>query len=311
MSITANILNFQALLLDCASTNSALKIVMFSRAISACSKAFSSLPKVRLQDLTEPDIRAYIRIELLQDELLIEMDSLEPGFVHEVENTLMKKASGVLLWIYLVVRSLLNGLAEYFDRAKLMKMIGELPNDLEALYDHMFYKMSHGDQRDSSLLLQLTVRATDAQQGSFTALQLHTAFHTKYEGATNSIFPPPKQDALRVKAIDGILRSRCCGLVEVQYQNGRGTHRYPITDFLQHSVYDYLRTEHIWSKIISICNITPADRDYRLLAASVQALDRLQSCGPAFQHNVKLLFTSCLEYSYTLSDAQDKRYANS
>lgn len=301
---------FSRFLLECASTDSALKILISSRPIAACSQVFSGLPQLRLQDLTRHDIRAYIEVELLHDQLLLDMEALEPGFSHEVENALMEKASGVFLWVFLVVRGLLKGLADYDDRTALIKAIDELPTDLEALYDHMFNMMSHRDQQHGSLLLQLMMRAKDVQACSFTALQLHTSFQIKHELEGVLTLPPPEQDGLRVKAIEGILRSRCCGLVEVQYRDADGALESPIADFLHRTVYDYLRAEPIWKRIISVYNMTPSNRDLRLLASCVLALDRLHASDPDESRNKGQLFAASLEYSSTASEAQDKRYVD-
>lgn len=303
--------DFSNFLVDLANTESSLKILLSSRPIPACSQIFSEFPKLRLQDLTVDDIIAYIDAELLSNQLLLDMDLLEPGFAREIETALIDKASGVFLWIVLVVRALLKGLGEYDDRATLMKTIDNLPNDLEDLYDHMFQKMSDKHQQQGSLLLQLIVRARDVQQSPLTALQLFIADKCNHHenDFIDLVKSSPDHHSLRVKAIDGKLRSKCCGLVEVQYQDARGPLEEPRTDFLHRTVYDYLRNPSIWGKVTKIYDITLADIDIRLLVSIVHVIKTLKA--PKFYSEGTApaeLLAACLEYSETMSCIGDTRY---
>lgn len=303
--------DFSNFLIDLANTTSSLKILVSSRPISACSQIFSAFPALRLQDLTMNDMLTYINAQLLSNQLLLEMDVLQPGVLHEIETALIDKASGVFLWIVLVVKALLKGLGDYDDRATLMKTIDDLPSDLENLYDHMFRKMSEKHQQQGSLLLQLTVRARVAQKHPLTALQLYVANECNHleNDFTKILESDLDHNALRIKAIDGRLRSKCCGLVEVQYHNARGLLQEPRIDFLHRTVYDYLLNPSIWNKVTQVYDIALADIDLRLLVSVTHAVKMTKSSTLSSRDTqAKEILAACVKYSDTMSCVGDTRY---
>ena len=98
------------------------------------------------------------------------MGRLEPGFALEIEDSLLRKASGVFIWIFLIINALLRCLGEYKDRQTLISTIDALPSDLEKLHNHIFASLSKGHRQDGSVLLQPIARAPEAQQAHLTAL---------------------------------------------------------------------------------------------------------------------------------------------
>ena len=81
------------------------KICISSRPHRSYTDAFESFAKLRLQDLTEPDIRRYV-VDKLQSSLPTESeDGISP-----ILNLVVWKAQGVFLWVKLVVNELINGL---------------------------------------------------------------------------------------------------------------------------------------------------------------------------------------------------------
>jgi len=287
---------------------SSVKILVSSRPIPACYHIFSRFPSIRLQDLTVNDIRAYIDAELLSDDLLIEMDTLENGFAQEVKKALTEKSSGVFLWIVIVVKKLLIGLGEYDDRDTLMAKIDELPSDLEELYDHMFSKMSKEYQKEVSQLLQLVCHAQASQGTALSAIQLYLAIqgHHNISSAPADISYSEQDETLRVKRIEGKLRSRCCGLIEVLYVGVDGPLKEPKVDFLHRTVYDYINDPLVWKRVTEMHQMTSSDRDLALLAACAHIIQRRALFGlkstPSHECTKELLAT-CLEYGELLDDA--------
>lgn len=292
-------------LLTSLARNMSVKVLVSSRPLPACHQVFSRSPGLRLQDLTAGDIRAYVDEELLQDQLVIEMDHLEPGFAEEVKEALMEKSSGVFLWIVLVVRRLIIALGNYDDRAALMAKIDELPNDLERLYDHMFRSMSEEYQREGSLLIQLVRCARDIQHCPLTALQLFMANQGQdaIKFSSQEVSYKQETESLYVKALDGKIRSRCCGLVEVQYSTGQGILREPKVNFFHRTVYEYLNEPQVWSKVKSLHNLPPIDANLSLLASCIHVLNRqIQKFASKSPVSTLLMerFTACLDYSHQL-----------
>ncbi|PVH78540.1 hypothetical protein DL98DRAFT_550080 [Cadophora sp. DSE1049] len=125
------------------STNShSVKILLSSRPIPACVQAFSNCPSLRLQDLTHKDVVHYVEEKLGRHRLMLGLEMNEPGSTKQLVNAISSKASGVLLWVVLAVRSLIGGLQDYDTTPDLLQKLEELPPDLEKLYDHMLGSMN-------------------------------------------------------------------------------------------------------------------------------------------------------------------------
>ena len=267
-------------------SSSAVKVLISSRPIPACCEIFVRCPSFRMQDLTIEDIRNYVQDKLIESQLFQDMEQAEDGFAREILAKLTSKASGVFLWVVLVVKELLIGLINYDDRDTLEQRIDKLPSDLEELYDHMFSRMSPEYRQEASMLLQITRRALEAQIHGFDALQMSFVDRsTSYEKLSKqNIMLNAEQEARRVKIVEGRLRSRCCGLIEVQKRSSNmddpeseasesETTEYQIPDsgiqFLHRSVIEYLDSPAVWQKVINLCNISEPEINRILLASCV------------------------------------------
>lgn len=314
---TGDHFDFSKFLVSITQANPAIKLLVSSRPIPACHQIFSQFPSLRLQDLTAGDIRAYVEHELIRNPLFVEMNVLERGFMEEIRTSLTEKSSGVFLWIVLVVRRLLIGLGNYDDRKRLLEIIDELPNDLMNLYDHMFSTMSNEHQREGSTLFQLTVKARAAQPCPLTAVQLLAAFRGKSlpdpSSSTQETTSNDEIVRVLVKAMDGKLRSRCCGLVEVQYSDIHGALKHPKVDFLHRTVYDYLSDSEVWQKVANVHELSSADIDHMLLVGCAYEVRRRALSRTPKGQTLELpldYFTACLIYSDRLYLESDVRYVD-
>ncbi|MCJ1330354.1 hypothetical protein MMC10_007037 [Thelotrema lepadinum] len=98
------------------STQSNVKICVSSRPEEAYRQAFLHKPQLRLQDLTHDDI-AFL------------MDAVQ------------QRASGVFLWVKLVVSDLLNGVTARETISQLQERLEEIPTEIQDLYAHMLKKL--------------------------------------------------------------------------------------------------------------------------------------------------------------------------
>lgn len=293
-----------------------IKLLASSRPISACHQIFGTFETLRLQDLTTGDIEAYVDAELLQDQLLQDMDCLEPGIAAEIKHSLTSKASGVFLWIVLVVRRLLIGLGNYEDRSMLIAAIDELPNDLEDLYDFMFGKMNKSNQIEGSRYLQLISTAQAVQHTHLTATQMFVV--DKHFAGTHMLSlktnRTDKEEELWIKNVEGRLRNRCCGLIEVQYPAATGPLHAPRVDYLHRTVHDYIHESAVQNKLREICDPGPVTLLTALLASAVYQL--LLKQGYSLSHfsaaarseSWEALFADCASYCRHLSASGDSEY---
>ena len=78
-----------------------------------------------LQDLTEDDMRTFIKTMLENDRRFVHLTQIDAPANSLVEH-ILDRASGVFLWVYLVVQSLKRGLTESDDAQMLQKRLDEL-----------------------------------------------------------------------------------------------------------------------------------------------------------------------------------------
>ena len=112
-----------------------LKVCVSRRPLAVFDRALVGLLQLVLQNLTIDDIRVYTTNKLTNNELRRELKIEEPGPGAELANII--KASGVFLWVRIVVESLLAGLESYDASCDLKRRLEELPPDIEDLYWHM------------------------------------------------------------------------------------------------------------------------------------------------------------------------------
>ena len=109
-----------------------LKVCLSSRPDLAYADAFDSCPMLRLQDLTELDIRTYSR-----DRLQPYLQSNTQGDISEIVDGITERAQGVFLWVELVVKAMIKGLKNHDNVKQLRTRVDSTPSDIEALYAQM------------------------------------------------------------------------------------------------------------------------------------------------------------------------------
>lgn len=236
-------------LLDSISSPSSshVKVVLSSRPIPACVAAFSGYAKLYLHDLTYNDMRLYVEDKIGRHPHMLIMKREDSIAAAELMTDITDKASGVFLWVSLAVKSLIHGFHNFDRVSDLRRRLEELPADLERLYDHMLQAMSPLYRQQASHLFQILMASTIVQgEDPLTLLQLSFAEEEDLEIAVNAPFGPlpAMVKASRCDAVEGRLRSRCCGLIEAQDKRGSRC-----VGFLHRTVVEYLRLDKNWDNI--------------------------------------------------------------
>ncbi|KUJ13415.1 uncharacterized protein LY89DRAFT_651612 [Mollisia scopiformis] len=288
-------------LLSQATASESVKVLLSSRPIPACVQAFSSCPTLRLQDLTYSDVKLYIEDQLGQDPLLQRLERSTKGATDHLFKSITSKAAGVLLWVILVVRSIREGLQDYDTIEDLQQRIDELPPTLESLYAHMLGSMSPRHRHQGSKLLQLVLRSSETHgEYPMTVLQLSFAEEENYAKLVKSQVGSklsPEEEDWRCEAIEGRMRSRCRGLIEVHdsplsFGEGKGAN---IVGFLHRTVVEFLQTDLVWAQLISLTAGTSFNVDLALLASCLcemraKPLSRTQQqTSPAIYSMLRML----------------------
>lgn len=103
-----------------------IKICVSSRPWDAFDREFSHVKwKLQLEDLTRKDIRNYVKEELGVDPKFQKLSQIDPR-CSGIKDTIVQRAQGVFLWVYLVVNSLKRGLLKDDNYSDLQNRLNEL-----------------------------------------------------------------------------------------------------------------------------------------------------------------------------------------
>jgi hypothetical protein len=290
-----------------------VKVLVSSRPTPVCQEAFEQGPGLRLQDLTVGDIRFYANELLSGHRLMQEMEATTQGrgVTQQLISEIIYRASGVFLWVILVVKDLREGLRDGDTREILLHRLRRLPHDLELLYEHMFETMSDDYQKQASMLIQLVMRSMVKQQTPMTVLQL--SFAEEYQSQPQSSLDVATQElsedqqTLRCNATIRRLRSRCCGLLEAQrLTRSRGTSELSV-GFLHRTVDEFLHREHIQRHLKALTADVPINHDEILLSSNLvemkarpdramySSVPHILSCAPSISRTLQHAYLKSME----------------
>ena len=203
-------------------SNPRIKVVVSSRPIPECVAEFGGLPSLRLQDLTYKDISAYVESTIGADDYMKRLLMKDSEGSRQILNDLVTKASGVFLWVVLACRSLREGFDAYDDVLELRQRVDELPRELGDMFQHMLGKIDRRHKDEALKLLRLCYEDQKAresgkiQSDGMYALDLAFSMGSHGQEALADIpFVSEVGREMLCGEIDGRLRSRCAGLLEL------------------------------------------------------------------------------------------------
>jgi hypothetical protein len=232
-----------------SSTINHIKICVSSRPWVVFDEAFESLPSLRLQDLTLRDITSYVEDEL-QGHRKMQLPREEfPDDAAALVNEIVTKASGVFLWVAIVVRSLLHGLRNRDDIEILQKRLRELPSDLATLYSHMLGVVEPLYQGQASKIFRIFDTMAHVHEW-VNPLELELA-------TTESSLQPAEEKLQndmtdreiqsRCEKLSTHLKTRCAGLLEkteiIDYHDGNIREMSSKVNYLHRTVKEFLETQ--------------------------------------------------------------------
>jgi hypothetical protein len=139
-----------------------VKICVSSRPWNEFEKAFGQdqSKKLYMQELTRGDIELYVRDTLENDpgfQELKQRDHCCPNLVQDVVDA----AEGVFLWVFLVVRSLLEGLTNADRIVDLQRRLRDLPTDLNEYFERILFTVDNFYRKETAQMFQVTLMAHD------------------------------------------------------------------------------------------------------------------------------------------------------
>ncbi|KAM5341786.1 hypothetical protein ACJ41O_014817 [Fusarium nematophilum] len=231
-----------------------IKICVSSRELPIFQQRFSKCPKFRLHELTEPDVRIFVRDSLENNEDVRTMTEDAKAEVLELGNTLVEKAEGVFLWVTLALKSLEQGILIEDPIRDLKRKIDSLPRQVEELFGAIFESINKDlnplDRQRTLRTLALVVASVDAH---FDVPQLQASFLDEYgddKDFADGIPAPLSDDEIQVrlrrcrKQIEG----RCRGLLSIVDRKDSGG-RFGVAQgsvkFTHRSLVEYFRRPEV------------------------------------------------------------------
>ena len=253
---------FQALI-----ANQNVKVCVSSRPWVLFEDAFKHGPSLTLQDLTYPDIKHYVTLNFHRNSGFAQLRSREPAYADQLVENVVSKASGVFLWVHLVVDSLLAGMG-YGDRlSDLQRRLDLLPDRLEDLYEKILQSLDPFYLEHAAQLFKLVQENVDPPA----LLLLSFADEEGSEFALKQPIQPlsPEKMVLRAETMRRRLNSRCKGLLEV----GKPSTHFAETgedtvQYLHRTVKDYVQSPKEQDKLQSAMK-SAFDPHLRLCAGNV------------------------------------------
>ncbi len=219
------------------------KICVSSRPWTVFLDAFKSISaySVKLEDLTRGDIRRYVSDKFEQHDQYQHLTAHDSGYEALIEKV-VSRAQGVFLWVYLVVKELLEGLT-YNDSVKVMlQRLNQFPEDLEDFFQHMIDSIPPLYRRRAARTFFITQSAPEPL-----LLTLH-AFLDDIEDDPNFFTKQARRvertELLRMhERMRRQLEGRTKGLIEVVSDQHEDLPYFQFSvDFLHRTVRDFLQT---------------------------------------------------------------------
>lgn len=253
-----------------ATESGSIKALVSSRPLTAFTDCFTGQPQLELQQLTRGDITAYVYDCLSAHPQMVYLTATHKEETKSLVEEIVSSASGVFLWVKLVVKSLLEGLQNGDQIEDLQSRLRILPRDLEALFTHMWNNVPTSYKSQAACIFQILRCHNEGHQQAemlggksdrlLSAVRLSFAEAKTKEIIDASIFPLSNEElAQRESTIERRLRSRCAGLLELRT---RGRPQQEETSqveqkerkdvvFLHRTVADFLYKEEVWKELVS------------------------------------------------------------
>ena len=223
--------------------------------------------KIYLQQLNEPDIRRYA------DDKLRSRRGLQSGQIHVatidgIINDIVKKSQGVFLWVFLVVRSLVEGLRNDDRLSQLRKRLDAFPADLHEFFRHIFQSLDPTYRIQTAHMFQVALAAS-CSLSTLAYWFLDEEEDQPGLALTMPVTPISNHDLdERKKRMQIRINGRCKGLLEVT-PNFRSSDDYRV-DFLHRTVADFFMTTDMqqvfpawqadgFDAYFAICKVTLAE----------------------------------------------------
>jgi hypothetical protein len=269
-----------SLIRDLTHQNNDVKLCVASRPWVVFEDAFETKPHLRLETLTYNDILHYVSSNFHNNTEFQKLAVREPTFADQLIQEVVSKASGVFLWVHLVVSSLLSGMS-YGDRIlDLQKRLHQLPPDLEDLYDRLLRSLNPFYLEHAAQMLMVIEASRHPLP-----LILFSFADEETAQSVESLATGPMEDAILLLRLDSVARrlnSRWKGLLEINKvpeSCSPDERAHQTIQYLHRTVKDFVKSKKV-SKYLKSCLNRPFDPHLSLCIAYCAYIKTFQPPNP-------------------------------
>ncbi|KAF2220093.1 hypothetical protein BDZ85DRAFT_31738 [Elsinoe ampelina] len=223
-------------LVDQLSAMQQTKVLASGRTLQPLERYFESSKKMRVQDLTKDDIRAYLEERL--GKVLPADDYITRKDYRRLVEAGVSQSQGVFLWVKVATNAVLEAI-EYREPVKdIHKLLQELPSDLDAMFAIMLSRLGPRNEAQALIYFQLMLSA-DQTTGDLNLIQLAAMdlICPDLRGPSPTLLTSA-QVIEHTNAVRSFATGRCGNFVEVT------TGRHSLTEeltFVHRTAHDFLR----------------------------------------------------------------------
>ncbi|KIW12619.1 hypothetical protein PV08_09897 [Exophiala spinifera] len=219
-----------------------VKLCVSSRRYPVFESGFEDFPQLRMERLTRKDIEAFVVDQLGEIKEFGTLEAAYPSTCNDVIKEIVEKAQGVFLWVYLVIRSLKQGLIEGDSMAVLVTRLRELPPDLDELYRRILQSIPSHQRHYAAACFQIVLGYSGLTIPRMSLMTLWFLEEETLDFAAATPVEPLAKDIIRSRHLMLIRRveGRCRGLLEVFELGDKDTPAEYSVDYLHRSVRDFL-----------------------------------------------------------------------
>lgn len=303
-----------------------VKLCISSRPDNIFRDAFHDHPRLKLETLTYNDIQTYVTERFSKERRIQSISRGSPHSISELIEFLVDAASGVFLWVRLVVLELLRAARDGATLSELVDKAHKVPRDLDSYFSRFIDSIPPEYRRESSQFFQITLHTEE----SFPALHGLRLLDISYLGSFEEAFRSRGELQVtilnmndtteiesRLESTARRINSRCRGLIESYYVSGDVEHfvGFPEISVPDEMSHDALRTspshEDETSGLLVACNrhVGLIHRSLRDFLVSPDVLQRLETHSEGPFNTRLFLCTARLAQILSLDHEGNHRHA--
>ncbi len=255
-------------------TNEDIKVCFSSRPWNVFERDYGENfgKKLELERLTQGDITRFVKEELFDDLRFQELKAKDARY-DDLVMEITRKAYGVFLWVFLVVRSLKRGLTNEDTILELQERLRILPTDLEEYFRRMLDSVEGLYHKQAARLYLMRLD----HPGTLATMTVSYFDEDDPNFGVEASMSPWSLEEIRERCVRTRVRvmARCTDLLELSPVWRDGELADSRVDFLHRTVHDFLQTRNIHSLLIERAGTT-FDTNVYLCNATLAQMKRLE-----------------------------------